>query len=97
MPRKTKLNLKHLTIIEESEVPKPVRYTPYRALLRRIRKGKALVLSNEELNIGTARAGIRRLQKRGEFKHIVLRQARGKDDIIRLYVINPSEEKTGKE
>lgn len=96
MPRRTRLDLKHLTIIEETEVPKPVRYTPYRALLKRIRKGKALVLLNEEVNINTARAGIRRLQKNGEFKRIVMRQMKGKDGIMRLYVINPSEEETGK-
>ena len=92
------IDLKHLTIIEESEVPaKLVRYTPYREMLRRIRKGKALVLSDEEINVGTLRAGIKRLQKKGEFKRIIVRQMRGSDGIKRLYVINPSEEKIGKE
>jgi len=86
------LDLKRLTIIEEIEVPaKPIRYTPYREMLKRIRKGKALVISDEEMNTNTVRAGIRRLQKRGEFKRIVLRQMKDKDGVLRLYVINPAE------
>lgn len=89
-----KIDLKHLTIIEESEVPaKPIRYTPYREMLKRIRKGKALVLSEEEVNVSTIRAGIKRLQKKGEFKRIIMRSMKDKDGIIRIYVINPSEEK----
>lgn len=94
MNPKKELDLKHLNIIEESEVPdKPIRYTPYRVLLKRIRKGKALVLSEEEINVVTVRAGIRRLQKKGEFKRIVVRQMKDKDGILKIYVINPSGEK----
>ena len=88
------IDTKNLTIIEESEVPaKPKRYTPYREIFRRIRKGKALVLSDEEVNIETARAAIRRMQKQGEFKKLIITQRKGEDGIRKLYVINPSEEK----
>lgn len=89
------INIKSLTIIDESQVPaKPKRYTPYRDILRRIRKGKALVISDEEVNIDTARASIRRLQKQGEFKKLIVTQRKFEGGIRRLYVINPSEEET---
>jgi len=95
MTQRKELDLTHLTIIEEGDVPaKAVRYTPYRALLKRIRRGKALVLSDAEVNTNTIRAGIKRLQKKGEFQKIIMRQMTGKDGIKKLYVINPSEEPT---
>jgi hypothetical protein len=87
------LDPKNLKIIEEEEVPaKPQRYTPYREVLGRIRKGKALVISDEEISVDTARAAIRRLQRKGEFKKLVLSQVKGQDGIKKLYVVNPSEE-----
>jgi len=90
---KEKLDLEHLTIIDESAVPgKPVRYTPYREILKRVKRGKALVISDEQFNIDNFRTGVRRLQKRGEFTKLVMRQQKGTDGIRRLYVINPSEE-----
>ena len=63
-------------------------------ILKRIRKGKALVLSDDEVNIDTARASIRRLQKQGEFKKLIVTQRKFESGVRRLYVINPSEEKT---
>jgi len=94
MSKKRKgINLKNLTIIDASDVPaQPKRYTPYRELLKKIRKGKALVISDEEMNIDSARGGIRRLQKKGEFTKLTMTQRKGEDGIRRLYVINPSEE-----
>jgi hypothetical protein len=87
------IDIKNLTIIDESAVPaKPVRYTPYREMLKRIRKGKALVLSEQEVNIETARAGIKRLQEKGEFKNFEIRQMKLADGSRRLYIINPSAE-----
>ncbi len=94
MKGKKLLDPKHLMIIDESEVPaKPKRYTPYREILKRIRRGKALVISEEEARIDTVRGGIKRLQKRGEFTQLILSQMKGEDGIKRLYVVNPSEEK----
>ena len=94
MPKKRRgIDIKSLTIIDENEVPaKPKRYTPYREMLKRIRKGKALVISDGEIGIDTARAAIRRLQKKGEFSKLVITQRKGEDGIRRLYVINPSGE-----
>lgn len=97
LTEKKGIDLEHLTIIDESEVPaKQARYTPYRELLKRIKKGRALVLSENEVNIHTVRAGILRLRKRGEFKRIMIRQRRDTDGIRKLYVINPSDEDTEK-
>jgi hypothetical protein len=87
------LDLKHLTIIDATEVPaKPKRYTPYREMLKRIRKGKALVISDEELNVDTVRAGIKRLQRKGEFKQLIITQRKREDGVRVLYIVNPSEE-----
>jgi len=95
MQKRKGLDIKDLKIIDEGEVPaKPKRYTPYREILRRIRKGKALVISDEEIGVDTARAAIRRLQKKGEFAKLTLIQRTCEDGIKRLYVINPSEEKS---
>ena len=95
MTAKKKLGLSKLTFIEESEVPvKPVRYTPYRDIMRKIKKGKALVVSEEEVNIDTFRAGVLRLKKKGEFKNYFVRAQKGTDGIRRLYIVNPSETKT---
>lgn len=97
MVRRKGLDLEHLTIIDAAEVPaKPKRYTPYRKMLKRIRKGKALVVSDEELNIDTVRAGIRRLQRKGEFKRMVVTQRKREDGTRVLYIINPSEERADK-
>lgn len=94
MAKKRKgIDIKSLTIIDASEVPaQPKRYTPYREMLKKIRKGKALVISDEEINIDTARAGIRRLQRKGEFTKLKMTQRKAEDGIRRLYIINPSEE-----
>ena len=96
MSKKRKgLDLENLTIIDAEQVPaKPKRYTPYRDVLRRIRKGKALVLSEEEVSIETARAAIRRLQKKGEFTKLTVTQRKSANGTRKLYVVNPSEEKT---
>jgi hypothetical protein len=92
---KKELDLNNLTIVDESEVPaQPKRYTPYRALLKRIRKGKALVLTSEQIRIDTARSGINRIKKRGEFKQIVMRQITEPDGTKKLFIINPSEKET---
>lgn len=87
------IDLKSLKIIDASEVPAtPRRYTPYREMLKRIRKGKALVISSDEINIDTARAGIRRLQKKGEFTRLIVTQRKRVGGKRILYVINPSDE-----
>jgi hypothetical protein len=96
MSQKKGLDLQNLKFIDQSEVPAKVRYTPYRELLKRIRKGKALVLSEKDVNIGTARAGIQRLQKKGEFKRIIMVQRRLTNGEAVLYVVNPSDEETEK-
>jgi hypothetical protein len=97
MSKRKGIDLEKLKIIDESEVPaKPVRYTPYREILKRIRKGKALVISDEEMNIDTVRAGIRRIQRRGEFKRIIMAQRKREDGVRVLYVVNPSEEEMEK-
>ena len=86
------IDLNNLQIIDESEVPKTYRYTPYREMLKKVKKGKALVFDPSEvgIRISTVRAAIRRLQKKGEFKNIELSQrtVRGKQF---LYIINPSD------
>jgi len=93
--KRSGIDFENLTVIDESEVPaKPKRYTPYRKLLKRIRKGKALVLSEEQISIDTARAAIRRLQKKGEFMNLTVTQRKNEDGIRILYVINPSEKET---
>lgn len=95
MRKRKGLDIKDLKIIDEDEVPaKPKRYTPYREIFRRIQKGKALVISDEEIGVDTARAAIRRLQKKGEFAKLIVTQRKGEDGIKRLYIINPSEEKS---
>jgi len=95
--KRGEIDIENLTIIDESEVPaRPKRYTPYRVMLKRIRKGKALVVSDEEVGIDTARASIRRLQKKGEFTNLVVTQMKGEDGIRRLYIINPSEKEEEK-
>jgi hypothetical protein len=97
MSQKKGIDLENLKFIDANEVPTKVRYTPYRELLKRIRKGKALVLSETDVNINTARAGIKRLQKHGEFKRIIAMQRRLENGEQVLYVVNPpSEEQTEK-
>ena len=93
MTEKKGIDLEHLTFIDATQVPaKARRYTPYRELLKRIKKGKAVVLSEEEVNIDTARAGVRRLQEKGEFKKITMVQRMRPDGKKVLYIVNPSEE-----
>lgn len=96
MSEKKGIDLESLKFIDASEVPTKVRYTPYREMLKRIRKGKALVLSQKNVNINTVRAGIQRLQKKGEFKKITTIQRRLENGEMVLYVVNPSEEETEK-
>lgn len=96
MSQKKGLDLENLKFVDASEVPSKVRYTPYRELLKRIRKGKALVISEKDVNINTARAGIQRLQKKGEFKRIITVQRRMVSGERVLYVVNPSEGETEK-
>jgi hypothetical protein len=94
MSTKKKLTEIKLTFIEESEVPvKPIRFTPYRDILRKIKKGKALVVSDNEINIDTFRAGVLRLQKKGEFTKYCMRGPQGIDGKRTLYVVNPTETK----
>ena len=96
MSEKKGLDLNNLKFVDASDVPTKVRYTPYRELLKRIRKGKALIVSEKDANINTVRAGIQRLQKRGEFKKIITVQRRMENGEQVLYVVNPSDEETRK-
>jgi hypothetical protein len=96
MSERKGINLENLKFVDASEVPAKVRYTPYRELLKRIRKGKALILSEKDVNINTARAGIKRLQKKGEFKRITMVQRRMVSGEQVLYVVNPPDEETKK-
>jgi hypothetical protein len=91
MSEKKGIDLENLKVIEEKEVPKKVRYTPYRELLKRIQKGKAVVLSEKDVHINTVRAGIHRLQRRGEFKKIRIQQGKLENGEVVLYIVNPSE------
>ena len=82
----------NLKIIPESEVPPPTRAsTPYRKILKKISKGSALVLSEREVSLATARAAIRTLQKRGEFKDFTITQ-RTIDGEKKLYIIHEGKE-----
>jgi hypothetical protein len=92
MSEKKGIDLENLKFIDASEVPAKVRYTPYRELLKRIHKGKALVLSSKEVNINTVRAGIQRVQRHGDFKRIVTMQRRLESGEEVLYVVNPPDE-----
>ncbi len=96
MSQKKGFDLQNLKFIDASEVPAKVRYTPYREILKRIRKGKALVVSEKDANINTVRAGIQRLQRRGEFKRIIMLQRKLENGEQVLYVVNPSDEQTEK-
>jgi len=92
MVKRKGVELRNLSIIEESEVPATYRrYTPYREILKRIGKGKALVLSEDEVSLDTAAAALRRLQRRGEFKNFRATR-RTIDGKKHLYIINPSGE-----
>ena len=92
MSKKKGIDFNNLTIIDAKEVPAKARKrTPYHKLLSSIGKGKALVITSEEANLDTIRAGIRRLQKRGEFKHITVTQRTKRDGKRILYIINPNE------
>lgn len=93
MSEKKRLALDNLTFIDESQVPvkRTARYTPYRDILRRIKKGKALVISNAQVNIDTFRAGIRRLQEKGEFADFVVSSHKDFDGTVKLYIVNPTE------
>jgi hypothetical protein len=97
MSEKKAIDLENLKFIEASEVPAKVRYTPYRELLKRIRKGKALVLTEKDVNINTARAGIKRVQSHGEFKRIIIQQRRLANGEQVLYVVNPPDEEVSVE
>lgn len=94
MSEKKGVDLENLKFIDASEVPTKVRYTPYREMLKRVRKGKALVLSEKNVNINTVRAGIHRLQKKGEFKKITTVQRRLENGEMVLYVVNPPSEES---
>jgi len=91
------LNPENLKLIDASEVPtKTRRYTPYREILKRIKKGKALVVTDDEANVDTVRAGIRRLQEHGEFTRVIITQRKNEHGVRMLYVINPSDEEPKK-
>jgi hypothetical protein len=96
MSKRKGINLENLKFVDASEVPAKVRQTPYRELLKKIRKGKALVVSENDANINTVRAGIQRLQKKGEFKRITTVQRRLPSGEVVLYVVNPSDEELEK-
>jgi hypothetical protein len=95
MTERKGLDLDKLTIIDASQVPaKARRQTRYRDLLKKLKKGKAIVITDNEANIDTIRAGIRRQQEHGDFKRISLAQRTNEQGVRVLYVINPSEEQT---
>jgi hypothetical protein len=97
LTEKKGLDTEHLTFVDATEIPaKARRYTPYREILKRIRKGKALVVTEKDANINTVRAGIKRLQRKGEFKKIRMMQRKQEDGMQMLYVVNPSDEETEK-
>ena len=97
LTEKKGIDLEHLMFVDESQVPvKAKRYTPYRELLKRIKRGKALVISGDQANIETTRAGVRRLQEKGEFKKVQMVQRTRPDGKRVLYIVNPSEEETEK-
>ncbi len=94
MTKKSALDITNLTVVSEEVVPEAItRHTPYRDILNSIKKGTAVVFSSEDVNLDSARGGIRRLQRRGEFKHIVLRTAVEPNGVKKLYVLNPSDKK----
>ena len=94
MTNGNRIDLDNFPIIEASDVPKTsARNTPYREMLKRIKKGKAMVIDPKATNlrITTVRAAIRRLQKKGEFKQLEISQRTMNGKQI-LYIINPSDE-----
>lgn len=93
MTKKSALDIANLTVVPEEVVPEATRYTPYREILGSIKKGYAVVLSSEDVNLESVRGGIRRLQRRGEFKNIVMRPTNEPNGIKKLYILNPSEKK----
>jgi hypothetical protein len=95
MTKLQELNLDKLEIIDEQDVQAKVRKaTPYRELLKRIHKGKAMVITENDANVRTIAAGVRRIQKRGEFKRYRLAERHREDGVHILYIINPSDEET---
>ncbi len=94
MTKKSALDINNLIVVTEEQVPETTRYTPYREILNSIKKGTAVVLSSEDVNIESVRGGIRRLQRKGEFKHIILRPANEANGVKKLYILNPSDKKS---
>lgn len=75
-------------IIDESEVPeRSERSSKYKRMFERIPKGKALVLSEEEVSLMGLRAALKKFQRRGLFKNLRATQ-RTIDGKVKLYIIN---------
>jgi hypothetical protein len=87
------LELNQLKIIEISDIPDMSRPTPYRELAEKVPIGKAIVVTDEEINIDSVRTGIQRLQKNGEFKDIVMKQ-RTVDGLRHLFIMKPRSKTT---
>ncbi len=94
MAKKTALDVTKLklTVVSEDAVPAATpRQAPYREILKGIKKGTALMFSSEDVNLDSMRGGVRRLQRRGEFKHIIMRTAIETNGVKKLYLWNPSD------
>ncbi|MCJ7559418.1 hypothetical protein MUO79_02215 [Candidatus Bathyarchaeota archaeon] len=82
------LDLDHLNIVPKEEIPPKSRVSnPYKELLRRIPKGKAVVLTPHDVSLDTAAAAIRRLQKLPEFRDFTATR-RTVDGQTRLFIIH---------
>jgi hypothetical protein len=96
MSEKKGIDLNNLKFVDASEVPAKVRYTPYREMLKRIKKGKALILTDKEANLRSVRAGVIRMQHRGEFKKLRTTERLLENGEHVLYIVYPSDEETEK-
>lgn len=77
-----------IEMIDEEDVPAKGRGSYVVKLLKRIGKGKAMVLpDNDRYNFVTIRMVVRNLQRKGKFKQYEVTQ-RTKDGVKKLYIVH---------
>ena len=87
-----KVDPEDLKFIEENDIPvKTIRTaTPWVKIFSSIPKGKALVFHPDEIGSDTVRSALKRLQKKGKFKHLHMTARKIGDRKYMSYVVNPS-------
>ena len=89
-----KIDPNNLRFIDPEDIPvkTTLTATPWEKIFSSIPKGKVLTFHPDEVSADTVRTALKRMQRKGKFRHLKMTTRKVAKRKYKSYVINPSEE-----